>query len=226
MNRDINEVEREAMKDLTFYFFFGWYGFFFFQMMVKILVSLVLNFFCFVHSVRGSEAQGHLWQEACCWWICKVRFTDCCRDSKCQHKVNGRDSLTAHQSSELFLKFFTQGFMILSEHKLKHSSYIFRVYGASSAVSKNVSRQAAGMRDETLWHSNHIWWVEVLKAQGWLSRVTHNLVQKFKTRRKTQTRTCASRDSGGLYICAYTLSHFLCHSLLYIFHGGLSLFLK
>lgn len=29
MNRDINEVEREAMKDVTFYFFFGDRDFFF-----------------------------------------------------------------------------------------------------------------------------------------------------------------------------------------------------
>ncbi len=58
--------------------------------------GILLGFF--PRSVRGSEAQGHFWQDACRWWICKVRFTDRCRDWTCQHKVNGRDSLTAHQS--------------------------------------------------------------------------------------------------------------------------------
>lgn len=154
-------------RDFLLLFWLIWI-FFFFKWWWKSSFPVCWISSVFVHAVRGSEAQGHFWQEACCWWICKVRFTDCCRDWKCQHKVNGRDSLTAHQSSDLFLKFFTRCFMILSEHNMKHASYIFRVYGASLAVSKNVSRQAAGMRDETLWHSNQIWWVEVLKA-GWLS---------------------------------------------------------
>lgn len=41
------------------------------------------------------------------WWICSLRFTGGCRDPTCQHKVNGCDSLTAHQSSQMFLIFFS-----------------------------------------------------------------------------------------------------------------------
>lgn len=41
------------------------------------------------------------------WWICSLRFTGGCRDPTCQHKVNGSDSLTAHQSSQMFLIIFS-----------------------------------------------------------------------------------------------------------------------
>lgn len=41
------------------------------------------------------------------WWICSLRFTGGCRDPTCQHKVNGCDSLTAHQSSQMFVIFFS-----------------------------------------------------------------------------------------------------------------------
>lgn len=106
--RDINEVEQEAIKDVIS-FFFGWMDFF--KWWWQSSFSMCWNPSVFLHSVRGSEAQGHFWQEACCWWICKVRFTDCRRDWKCQHKVNGRDSLTAHQSLEDIPKMFHTEFL-------------------------------------------------------------------------------------------------------------------
>lgn len=137
--RDINEVEGEAIK---YGIFFGWDEMDFYKRWRDSSFYIRRSLSAFLHLVRASEAQGHFWQDACCWWICKVRFTDGCRGWTCQHKVNGRDSLAAHQSlgripKMLHVKWILRLLLIRS-----HSEMIiinsFKVFGASSAVAKNL----------------------------------------------------------------------------------------
>lgn len=83
----------------------------------------------------------------------------------------------------------------LSEVRAKWSSWtVPGTYGTSSAVTKNVSRQAASMIDEmgqTLWRYTQMWWVKGLKAFSRLVRtriaelrLSHNLVQNSRQEEK------------------------------------------
>lgn len=87
-----------------------------------------------------------------CWWIRRVRFTDCCGDWTCQHKLNGRNCLTAHQSlgkipKMLHIKCFPTLLLIGSRSEMSIVNS-FGLRGSSSVVTKDVSwRRVASMID-------------------------------------------------------------------------------
>lgn len=167
-----------------------------FQKMVWFFFLHLREFFSFSLLVQGSEAQGHFWQDACCWWICEVRFTHRCRDWKRQHKVNRRVSLTAHQPlgknpKILLIKGILRLLLIRSQSEMIIINN-FRLYSATLKVTKNVSWQAGSMINETgqtPWHYTQTSPMHTGIAELWL---TNNLVQKFKTRIETYISTCAS----------------------------------
>lgn len=96
------------------------------------------------------------------WWICSLRFTGGCRDPTCQHKVNGCDSLTAHQSSQMFLIFFF--FFSWSYQKTEPNNH--------GAVAGKVQHVAAGAARTNV----AAWRAEPLRG----CCLTGNLAQKFK----------------------------------------------
>lgn len=218
--RDINEVEQEAIKDVIFF----WDGFFSNDGDNLLFPCAEILLFFYIQ-LEAQKLKDTFDRKACCWWICKVRFTDCRRDWKCQHKVNGRDSLTAHQSLEDIPKMFHAEFLDTIGNTKWNNRHVFSgFYGASSALNKNASRRAVSTIDETLWHSNQIWWV--LKARGWLRCDEHITLFKNSRREEKHKQVHVRAGTQGWDVHTRMHSRFLCHSFLYIFHGGPSLFLK
>lgn len=84
------------------------------------------------------------------WWICSLRFTGGCGDPACQHKVNGCGSLTAHQSSQMFLIFYFF-FFIFFDPTRRHSQIITapsladKVQNAAEAACSGRSRCEAAV---------------------------------------------------------------------------------
>lgn len=144
-----------------------------FQKMVWFFFKYLQEFLCFLLAQKLKVTFDRMLGR---WWICKVRFTDCCRDWACQHKVNGRLSLTGHQSLEKIPKNVSHKVHseIIAHQK---SEWNETVSGCLVLirwlVTMNASRQAASMIDEmgqTLWHSTQMWRVKALEA-FWGSRV-------------------------------------------------------
>lgn len=148
----LNEVEQEAIIDETLFSpIFGWYRFFFFQTENLPCTNRSVFFECSLRlrSSRtlltgGPAADGYAGLDlriaAGGAWTC-------------QHKVNGSDSLTAHQSLEMFLKCFLRP--VFLDPIWRHKSEIITAKsqgfcdGASSAPAKRRSRLATSLTDGT-----------------------------------------------------------------------------
>lgn len=150
---DINEAEgkkeiKEGTLRLTgkgFFFFKRWCDCFF-------RICRIFFFFFLYIQFEAQKLKDTFDRRPCCWWIRRVRFTDCCGDRTCQHKLNGRNCLTAHQSlgkipKMLHIKCFPTLLLIRSRGEMSIVNS-FGLCGSSSAVTKDVSwRRAASMID-------------------------------------------------------------------------------
>ena len=150
---DMNEAEGRAIKDGTLRL--RGRGFFFKKMVWLWLFFFTFAGFFFLFLYIQFEAQklkDTFDRRPRCWWIRRVRFTDCCGDWTCQHKLNGRNCLTAHQSlgkipKMLHIKCFLTLLLIGSRSEMSIVNS-FGLRGSSSVVTKDVSwRRVASMID-------------------------------------------------------------------------------